>query len=37
MLIPDQVWDDGPGIQNILELLDSAKASLRAPDAFCGK
>jgi hypothetical protein len=30
MPVPDQVRDDGSGIQNMLNLLDSAKASLRA-------
>jgi hypothetical protein len=30
MPVPDQVRDDGSGIQDILKLLDSAKASLRA-------
>ncbi len=30
MPVPDQVQDDGAGIQKILILLDSAKASLRA-------
>ena len=30
MPVPDQVRDDESGIQNTLELLDSAKASLRA-------
>ena len=30
MPVPDQVRDDGSGIQNILNLLDSADASLRA-------
>jgi hypothetical protein len=30
MPVPDQVRDDGSGIQDILKVLDSAKASLRA-------
>ena len=30
MPVPDQVRDDGSGIQNLLRLLESAKASLRA-------
>ncbi len=37
MSIPDQVRDDGSGIRNLLKLLDSVKASLRALDAFFGK
>ena len=30
MSAPDHVRDDGSGLQNMLELLDSAKASLPA-------
>jgi hypothetical protein len=44
MPVPDQVRDDGAGTQNLLKLLDSTKASLRArlppvedPDAFYGE
>ena len=44
MPVPDQVRDDGSGIQIPFNLLDSTKASLRArlspvedPDVFCGE